>query len=208
MNLSKIIYIIAVAGFLTSCTSSKIAVSNIPQKDIITLPEPQLNNPPQGLSATIEPKISEFKYEIIKEIAKVEDIKKIEFDNKINLLIDQAKSYLGTRYRFGGTTRRGIDCSAFVQNSFSVINYELPRVAAAQSSMGNTISLEEVRKGDLLFFSQTGRRVSHVAIVESINELGEIFFIHAATSKGVSICSLNDSYWSKRYKKAVRLVQE
>lgn len=126
--------------------------------------------------------------------------------SKTDLLLKQAKSYLGTPYRYGGTTRKGIDCSAFVQSSYSVLDINLKRVSSAQALQGINITLDEIKQGDLLFFAQSGNRISHVAIVERVNNLGAIFFIHASSSKGVIITSLDDEYWSKKYKKAVRVV--
>ncbi len=65
---------------------------------------------------------------------------------------------------------------------------------------------QELQKGDLVFFSH-GRRISHVGIVQEITEDGDIKFIHAATSKGVIVSSLNDKYWGPRYRFAKRVIQ-
>lgn len=117
-----------------------------------------------------------------------------------DLLLQEAETYLGTPYRYGGTTRRGIDCSAFVKNVFSMFNKNLPRVSADQAREGYRVSTDELKEGDLVFFATKGRgRVTHVGIVHGKNENGVVQFIHSSTSKGVVITPITDSYWGKRY---------
>ena len=134
--------------------------------------------------------------------------KAIKHNKTIDNILTEAQTYLGTPYRYGGTTRNGIDCSAFVLSVFgAAAGLTLPRVAASQSQEGEAIDKENLQKGDLIFFSH-GRRISHVGIVESVTEEGEVKFIHAATSKGVMISSLNDSYWGPKYRFAKRVINE
>lgn len=117
-----------------------------------------------------------------------------------DLLLQEAETYLGTPYRYGGTTRRGIDCSAFVKNVFSMFNKNLPRVSADQAREGYRVPTDELKEGDLVFFATKGRgRVTHVGIVHGKNEDGVVQFIHSSTSKGVVITPITDSYWGKRY---------
>lgn len=134
-------------------------------------------------------------------------VKKDAVAQHIDVILKEADSYLGTPYRFGGMTRSGIDCSAFVLSVFgAACGLQLPRVAAAQSQEGERVEKEDLKKGDLLFFSQGRGRISHVAIVYEVTEEGEVKFIHSATSKGVSYSSLNDSYWGRRYRFAKRVL--
>ncbi|MDR2204791.1 MAG: C40 family peptidase [Flavobacteriaceae bacterium] len=129
-----------------------------------------------------------------------------KYNATISEILEEAETYLGTPYRYGGTSRSGIDCSGFVLSVFgSAIGMSLPRIAATQSIEGERVEKSELKKGDLLFFSQ-GRRISHVGIVHDIDENGEVRFIHASTSKGVTISSLNDSYWKPRYRFAKRVI--
>ncbi|MDY3547904.1 C40 family peptidase [Riemerella anatipestifer] len=138
---------------------------------------------------------------------KAEIEKAIKHSQTIDEILNQASTYLGTPYRYGGTTRSGIDCSAFVLSVFNeATGISLPRVAASQAQEGEMVSKEELQKGDLVFFSH-GRRISHVGIVQEITEDGDIKFIHAATSKGVMVSSLNDKYWGPRYRFAKRVIQ-
>jgi lipoprotein Spr len=132
----------------------------------------------------------------------------ISLDKTIDDVLNEASTYIGTPYRFGGTTRSGIDCSAFVLNVFGEsTGIELPRVAAEQAELGDKVEKQELQKGDLVFFSQGGR-VSHVGIVQEVTPDGEIKFIHAATSRGVMISSLNDSYWGRKFRFAKRIIKQ
>ena len=132
----------------------------------------------------------------------------ISLDKTIDDVLNEASTYIGTPYRFGGTTRSGIDCSAFVLNVFGEsTGIELPRVAAEQAELGDKVEKQELQKGDLVFFSQGGR-VSHVGIVQEVTPEGEIKFIHAATSRGVMISSLNDSYWGRKFRFAKRIIKQ
>ena len=142
-------------------------------------------------------------------LKKLEIAKIIKHNQIIDALLEEAKTYLGTTYRYGGTTRSGIDCSAFVLSVFgAAAGVSLPRVAASQAKEGENIDKQDLQKGDLLFFSK-GSRISHVGIVEEIAENGDIKFIHAATSKGVMISNLNESsYWSSKYRYAKRIIQK
>lgn len=144
-----------------------------------------------------------------KNSIKNSEIAKAIMHNKtIDNILTEAQTYIGTPYRYGGMTRNGIDCSAFVLSVFgAAAGLSLPRVAASQSQEGERVEKENLQKGDLIFFSH-GRRISHVGIVESVDENGEVKFIHAATSKGVMISSLNDSYWGPKYRFGKRIINE
>lgn len=134
--------------------------------------------------------------------------KTILHEKKIDALLVEAESYLGTPYRFGGMSRSGIDCSAFVLSVFgSAMGLELPRVAASQAQEGERVERGNLQKGDLVFFSHRGGgRISHVGIVHEVSEDGEVKFIHSSTSKGVTITSLSSSYWGPRYRFAKRVI--
>ena len=132
----------------------------------------------------------------------------ISLDKTIDDILGEASTYLGTPYRFGGTTRSGIDCSAFVLNVFGQsTGIELPRVAAEQAELGEKVEMQELQKGDLVFFSKGGR-ISHVGIVQDVSPDGDIKFIHAATSRGVMISSLSDSYWGRKFRFAKRIIKQ
>ena len=131
----------------------------------------------------------------------------IRHTRTIDGILNEAESYLGTPYRYGGMTRNGIDCSAFVLSVFgAAVGMNLPRVAASQATEGETIDKENLQKGDLVFFSHGGGRISHVGIVEEVTPEGDVKFIHAATSRGVMISSLADSYWGPKFRFAKRII--
>ncbi|WP_024556302.1 bifunctional murein DD-endopeptidase/murein LD-carboxypeptidase [Franconibacter pulveris 1160] len=130
-----------------------------------------------------------------------------EFENMVrNLdvksrLMDQYASWKGVRYRLGGSTKSGIDCSGFVQRTFrEQFGLELPRSTYEQQEMGKSVDRTKLRTGDLVLFraGSTGR---HVGIYIGNNQ-----FVHASTSSGVMISSMDEPYWKKRYNEARRVL--
>ncbi len=133
--------------------------------------------------------------------------KKNKPNTKAIRVVQHAKSYIGTRYKYGGVTKRGMDCSGLVYTSFSKENIVLPRTSAAMSTRGKTVKRQHIRKGDLVFF-KTGKsfkRINHVGVVSKISG-SSIFFIHSSSSKGVIESSLNTKYWAKSFKFAKRIL--
>ena len=122
-------------------------------------------------------------------------------------ILSDAEKYLGAPYRAGGMTYSGFDCSGFVNTVFAENDIKLTRRSADQAKEGVGINIENVKHGDLLFFATAGgKRVSHVGIVHTITNDGEIKFIHASTSKGVIISSLEEAYWDKAFLFARRVL--
>ena len=121
-------------------------------------------------------------------------------NKKSEAIINYAKSFNGTRYKFGGTTRSGMDCSGLVYVSYKKENITLPRISRDMAKKGRRISLSKTNKGDLLFFKTNKNRnvINHVGLVISIKQ-GKILFIHATTSAGVIISSLEERYWKKAF---------
>lgn len=118
----------------------------------------------------------------------------------LNLLkvIDE---WWGTSYCLGGSTKNCIDCSAFTQLIIqSIYSINLPRTAQEQYNYSKHIGTEDLNEGDLVFFNTGGREISHVGIYLLNNK-----FVHAASSGGVMVSDLNDSYWKTRYKGAGRV---
>lgn len=111
-----------------------------------------------------------------------------------NALYQSVDEWWGTRYQYGGSTRDGIDCSAFTQVLYNAhLGVTLPRTAKEQHDIANPISREELKEGDLVFFNTRGG-VSHVGVYLQNNK-----FAHAATSGGVMISDLDEAYWAKRF---------
>lgn len=121
-------------------------------------------------------------------------------------VIDRALSWLGVRYRFGGSDeKRGFDCAGLVRRAYSSIGVELPRTAALQYGQGCIVEREELRAGDLVFFKNTYKRgISHVGIY-----IGEGRFVHAAsTGKRVRVDSVDAAYYRKRFAGGRRIVED
>ncbi|MDO5104792.1 C40 family peptidase [Capnocytophaga sp.] len=121
------------------------------------------------------------------------------------VVLDTALSYLGSPYKYGGTTRSGFDCSGFVSAAFAPVAISLHRSSHEMAEQGKPVDLKNVQIGDLLFFvTGKSKRISHVGIVVETEK--EIKFIHSSTSRGVIISSMNEGYWSKAYRKARRVM--
>jgi cell wall-associated NlpC family hydrolase len=122
-------------------------------------------------------------------------------------IIKHAKTFEGTRYKYGGTTKKGMDCSGLVVTAFKKEDILLPRTTSDLSKRGNWIDVKKVKEGDLLFFAtkKNNRRVNHVGIVTS-SRPGHVEFIHASTSRGVMISNLAEKYWYLAYVQARRVL--
>jgi cell wall-associated NlpC family hydrolase len=122
----------------------------------------------------------------------------------ISQILSYSKDLLGVPYRFGGTTLRALDCSAFVQKVFKSIGIDLPRTAREQFKTGRDVDRNEISEGDLLFFKTRSHRYpSHVGIY-----IGDNQFIHASRSeRRVSIDSLDEPYYKRRFIGAKRLIE-
>jgi murein DD-endopeptidase / murein LD-carboxypeptidase len=109
--------------------------------------------------------------------------------------------WIGTPYHFGGSSRKGIDCSAFTKQLYSeVFNLDIRRSSRDIFSMVSPVSKDELKEGDLVFFKIHSRRISHVGVY-----LGNGRFAHAS-SRGVAISSLTDAYYSRYFYKGGRLL--
>ncbi|WP_203459949.1 C40 family peptidase [Lacinutrix sp. WUR7] len=122
-------------------------------------------------------------------------------------IIDYAKTFEGVKYKYGGTTKKGMDCSGLIYTSFKKEAITLPRTTHGLSTTGDWIDLKEVQEGDLIFFAtkKNSRKVNHVGIVTT-SRIGYVEFIHASTSRGVMISNLAERYWYLAYVQARRIL--
>ncbi|GAA4706538.1 C40 family peptidase [Brevibacillus fulvus] len=120
-------------------------------------------------------------------------------------VIEAGKKYLGTPYRFGASsnTTSAFDCSSFTQRAFKDIGISLPRNSRQQSTVGETVSIDQLQKGDLVFFRTAGSsssRITHVAIYAGNNQL-----LHTFGDPGVTFTKFAGTNWEKRFVTARRV---
>ncbi|QOR66296.1 C40 family peptidase [Cytobacillus suaedae] len=118
-------------------------------------------------------------------------------------VVEYGKKFLGVPYLFGGTTPSGFDCSGFLTYVFKELGVELPRTSADQFASGEKVETKNLVVGDLVFFTTYKPGASHAGIY-----VGDNKFIHASSSKGIMISSLDDSYWKPRYLGARAFIKE
>lgn len=117
-------------------------------------------------------------------------------------VLDYAKQYVGVRYRSGGESPAGFDCSGYVRYVFKNFGFDLVHTAAGQYNTGAAINKADLRPGDLVFFNTGGAGINHSGIYMGNNQ-----FIHSSTSSGIRIDSLGDKYWSPKFRGANRILK-
>lgn len=120
---------------------------------------------------------------------------------KGDAVVSTALKYKGTPYRFGGASPKAFDCSGFVWYVFDQQRVALPRTADKQFETGKAVPAKELRPGDVVFFTTYEKGASHCGIY-----IGEGKFVHASSSRGVSVAALADGYWKQRYLGARRML--
>ena len=128
-------------------------------------------------------------------------------DSLANSIIDFAKQFDGVKYKYGGTTKKGMDCSGLITTAFKSQDIMLPRSSKNMANIGSLIEIREVQKGDLLFFAiqKNSDTINHVGLVTDVRP-GFVEFIHATTSLGVIISSLAERYWHFAFVQARRIL--
>lgn len=131
----------------------------------------------------------------------------IKSTSKVSNIVSYANTFKGVKYEFGGTTKRGMDCSGLIYTAFKHENVILPRVSRDMAKRGQHVKLNKVQQGDLLFFKTNKRqaKINHVGLVVNVTN-NHIKFIHSTTSKGVITSQLSESYWNKAFVEARRVL--
>lgn len=116
-------------------------------------------------------------------------------------IIETAKNYIGVPYVFGGTTPKGFDCSGFLQYVFKQNGFVVPRLADEQYLLGKSAKVSQLEAGDLVFFTTYTSGASHCGFY-----VGDRNFLHASSSRGIRIDSLDSDYWSSRFLGARKII--
>lgn len=178
--------------------------------DLKELNEEVVENLPVGYQLIIKLGTAELdkiqpKTEIISEV------KPLSLDNmsKAEFLIAKASEHIGTRYRGGGTTSAGFDCSGLMFATYKQIDMTLPRSSGSMAvGAGVKVDRNQAQKGDLIFFTTNGRGyINHVGMITEVLE-DEIKFIHSSVQAGVIISSTKEPYYSKRFVQINRVLTE
>ncbi len=132
--------------------------------------------------------------------------KKATVSAEAHTAVKTAFKYKGTKYKYGGINKRGIDCSGLMYMSYQEAGVSLPRTSSAQSKFGKRIYIGELQKGDLVFFGAKPRskKITHVGMISKVTKEG-VFFIHASSSRGVVEDQMSAVYYRPRYISARRV---
>ncbi|GAA4289920.1 C40 family peptidase [Aestuariibaculum suncheonense] len=181
---------------LSSCKSSKHAKHKTSNDSQVIIDAKRALN-------TYDSKTAEIEYA-------EEPAKPVEEDNeeksKADAITHYALQFEGVRYKWGGTTNAGMDCSGLVFESFRAHDIILPRISRDMAKQGDKIPLKKVQEGDLLFFRTQNRRndINHVGLIITTED--DIQFIHATTRAGVIVSRLSEDYWTDSFVEARRIL--
>lgn len=134
-------------------------------------------------------------------------VKVSNYSDLIDQLVFNATDNIGTRYRSGGTSKSGFDCSGLMYATFGNFDIRLPRTSLEQSRIGIKVNTEEAQKGDLIFFKTSRRnQINHVGMVVEVSD-EEIKFVHASTHGGVMVSSTKEAYYERTFSQVNRVLE-
>lgn len=170
------------------------------------MPEPLPSHPVAERIVKAIPSVPTFQAQL-KEAERAYSSSKSNFGDNV---VKTALQYLGARYSYGSTGPHVFDCSGFTSFVYRKTNVSILRTSRSQFTQGTPIArISDLKKGDLVFFGSRGNRrsVGHVGIVTDVDESGENFsFVHASNT-GVRVSDSSESYYSRRYIGARRIVE-
>lgn len=178
--MKQLLYFLLILIFFTACKSSSPIITS---------------------KKVIEKKETQTKSEKRKTVSKTNHL--------IEKLIDSASENIGVKYRSGGTTKAGFDCSGLMYSVFSSYDIQIPRSSYEQSKLGLIIDRERdnIKKGDLIFFKTNRKsKINHVGMVIEISD-EDVKFIHSSTSKGVIISSIKEPYYQNSFVQINRILR-
>jgi cell wall-associated NlpC family hydrolase len=190
--------------FLSAIFSAILLASCAPSKKVVV--SKRKTTAPERSVKRSEDKL---KMDDVKIELEVEESEASVSEKKADKVISTARTFIGTPYKYGGTTRSGMDCSALLINSFSAVKLNLPRSSEAQSKVGTEVSMNELKPGDLVFFATSNKKkqITHVGLITDVKSKDNVKFIHASSSLGVVETNLFAEYYQKRFRVARRVIE-
>ena len=194
--MKSILFLLLIILTFSSCKSSKRTITVTSKPREVTVNNNNNNNNPTDSA-------SELRNETRNKIGTSEK----NISKKTEKIINTALSYNGTRYKYGGTTKKGMDCSGLVYTSFLEHDVPLNRTSSSMAQQGKKIKLSDAREGDLLFFrtNKKNSKINHVGLIVTIDG-SDIKFIHSTTSRGVIVSSIKEGYWNYAFVEARRVL--
>lgn len=207
MILSRIGFVLMfITFFMVGCVTSKTVVSKSRNQQNVGNQNQSVQNIPTYKDQEVSKSFSVMDAKEVKlpevESKNVAVVELTLADEIVNL----AKENIGIKYRSGGTSATGMDCSGMVYATFKKKDITVPRSSSDLARHGFKISKGEAKPGDLIFFKTNGRSViNHVGIVTEITE-NDIKFVHASVHRGVIISSLSEMYYTKAFVQINRVI--
>ncbi|GAB6011036.1 C40 family peptidase [Viscerimonas tarda] len=194
----------------TGCKSKDVACNKCPYESVIENIPLELNTIPQLHSDSLHVNVADILPTELLDIRQLIEYLSAPLFPLHKDVINKAFDYAGVRYRRGGASLNGMDCSGLVYTCYSAFGISLPRSSAdmAVSNSIQDISRNEAKTGDIIFFRTNRRhgRINHVGLVVEVNN-HEIKFIHASIQRGVIVSSTQEDYYARTFAKVGRVLR-
>ncbi|KAA0207583.1 hypothetical protein FBQ84_08470 [Ignavibacteria bacterium CHB1] len=199
-GLKSILIILGIAVFLGGCSSSRELSRD---RDLTGNSDDNSEELIASTTLTSKNHISKGNLESLSSSLTRIVTKDVSTTKEMDEVMFKVIEYLNTPYLWGGTTKRGIDCSAFVQSvMYQALGIMIPRTSYEQSRVGEPVETENLQFGDLVFFDTMNKgRVTHVGIY-----LSDGYFVHSGSRTGVIVASLDSDYYSRTFLFAKRVI--